>query len=160
MVPSLRRHVARQIMETEPAQRRFRGRVWWNASGAGGDEAGAGGKVQAPRTDCAGRGEADEGLGRGRGEEGGRRVAGGLGVALPCPSAKRSRLVPQVFDDRSYAGSLFVIGRSSSESCEKLANSILSTGLASPALHRLVLRSLARQLFGDCSRVVPSGVIR
>ena len=31
-----------------PAQRRFRGRVRWNTCGAGGDGAGAGGKVQAP----------------------------------------------------------------------------------------------------------------
>ena len=48
LVPSLRRHVARQIKdfkETEPAQRRSRGRVWWNASGAGGDGTGARGKV-------------------------------------------------------------------------------------------------------------------
>ena len=48
LVPSLRRHVARQIKDfqkTEPAQRRFRGRVWWNAIGAG-----AGGNVQAPGT--------------------------------------------------------------------------------------------------------------
>ena len=37
-IPSLR-HVARQIQdfkETEPGQRRFRGRVWWCADGAGG----------------------------------------------------------------------------------------------------------------------------
>ena len=46
LVPSLRRHVARQMKdfrETEPAQRRFRGRVWLNAGGVGGDSAGAGG---------------------------------------------------------------------------------------------------------------------
>ena len=67
----LRRHVARQInhfKETEPAQRRFRGRVWWNAGGAGGDGAVAGGKVSAPGADGAGRGNADKGRGRGRGE--------------------------------------------------------------------------------------------
>ena len=30
-------------------------------------------------------------------------VSGGLGVALPCASAKRSRLLPEVFDDCSSA---------------------------------------------------------
>ena len=38
LVPSMRRHVARQIKEfreTEPAQRRFRGRAWWNSGGSG-----------------------------------------------------------------------------------------------------------------------------
>ena len=30
--------------------------------------------------------------------------SGGLGVALPCASAKRSRLLPEVFDDCSYVG--------------------------------------------------------
>ena len=49
LVPSSRRHDARQIKdfkETEPAQRRFSG--WWNAGGAAGDGAAAEGKVQAP----------------------------------------------------------------------------------------------------------------
>ena len=72
LVPSLRRHVTRQVkdfMETEPAQRRFRGRVWWNAGGAGGDGAACGGKVQAPGTDGAGRGRADKGRGQGHGKE-------------------------------------------------------------------------------------------
>ena len=30
--------------------------------------------------------------------------SGGLGVALPCASAKRSRLFREVFDDCSYVG--------------------------------------------------------
>ena len=40
LAPSIRRHVARHIkdfMETERAQRRFRGRVWCNAAGVGGN---------------------------------------------------------------------------------------------------------------------------
>ena len=112
--------------ETEPAQRRFRGRVWWSACGAGGDGAGAGGKVQAPGTDGAGRGKADKGRGRSRGKARrpvaglsrprqngvslGRNAgslgmeSGGHSVALPCASAKRSCLLPEVFDDYSYAG--------------------------------------------------------
>ena len=36
LVPSLRRHVARQINDFKETERRFRGRVWWYASGAGG----------------------------------------------------------------------------------------------------------------------------
>ena len=39
LLPSLRRLVARhvkELRETEPAQRRFRGRAWWNSGGAGG----------------------------------------------------------------------------------------------------------------------------
>ena len=47
--------------ETEPAQRRLRGRVWCYAGGAGGDGAVAGGKLQAPGADGAGRGKADKG---------------------------------------------------------------------------------------------------
>ena len=50
LVPSLRRHVARQInevRETVPAQRRSRGRVWRYAGGAGGDDAADGCKVHA-----------------------------------------------------------------------------------------------------------------
>ena len=95
----------------------------------------------------------------------------------------------EVFDDCScvsVAGSLLVIGaiiREVNETvfalnfletgcvCEKVVYSILSADLASPALHRLqsvifltsdhqVLSSPARQLFGDCSRVVPSETIR
>ena len=120
------------FMETAPTQRRFRGRVWWTAGGAWVDGAGAGGKVQAPRADGAGRGKADKGRGRGRGKEEGRwrerpatgkmtsllaatldhsggvaaghMNSGGLGVALPCASAKRSRLLPGVSEDRSYVG--------------------------------------------------------
>ena len=62
-------------METEPAQRRFRGRVWWNAGGAGGDGAAAG-KVQTPGTDGAGRVKADKGRGRGRGK--GKKAGGSV----------------------------------------------------------------------------------
>ena len=61
LVPvGLRRHVARQIKEyreTEPSQRRFRGRAWWNFGISGGDGS-AWSKVQALVTDGAGRGEA------------------------------------------------------------------------------------------------------
>ena len=94
-------------METEPAQRRFRGRVWWNAGGAGGEGAACGGEVQAPGTDGAGRGRADKGRGQGHGKERNQVAgmdSGGLGVPLFCASAKRSRLLPEVFDDRSYVG--------------------------------------------------------
>ena len=38
------------------------------------------------------------------GSSGGRMDSGGLGVALPCASAKRSRLFHEVFDDCSSAG--------------------------------------------------------
>ena len=34
----------------------------------------------------------------------GRMDVGDLGVALPCASAKRARLLPEVFDDWSYVG--------------------------------------------------------
>ena len=77
-MPSLRRHVARQIKdltETEPGQRRSRGRVWWNAAGAGDDGSGAGGKVQVPGVDGAGRGKAVQDRGRGRGK--GKKFGGG-----------------------------------------------------------------------------------
>ena len=40
----------RKHVETEPAQRRFRGRVWWNAGGAGGDGAVAGGQSPCSRS--------------------------------------------------------------------------------------------------------------
>ena len=58
-------------------------------------------------------------------------------------------------------------GTVGSESHEKVEYSISSTGLASPALYSIhsvisdhqVLLSLARQHFGDCSRVVPLEVI-
>ena len=56
LVLAPRRHVARQMNEfREPAQRRFRGRVWLYAGGAGGDDAAAGGKVQVPGVDGTGR---------------------------------------------------------------------------------------------------------
>ena len=67
-----------------------------------------------------------------------------LGVALPCASAKRSRLLLEVFDDCS----LFVLEQSSDLVCfeflgdwrlshvNKWVYFILSTGFASPALHR------------------------
>ena len=83
-VLSLRRHLARQMkefMETESAQRRFRGRAWWNAGGAGGDVAAAGGKVQALGGDGAGRGKAEKERGRGRGKG---KQAGGGSVVPPA----------------------------------------------------------------------------
>ena len=83
--------------------------------------------------------------------------SGCLGVALPCASAKSSRLLPVVFDGCSYVGrklsprdgaiireinestfALNFLETSSvglSESCEKVVCSILSTDLASPALN-------------------------
>ena len=127
LAPSLRRHVARQtkdFRETETAQRRFRGRVWLNA-GAGGDGAGAGGKVRplermvldvVKLTRAAVEaGEKKEGWWRERPATGemmsllaaaleylprrcaGLMDSGGLGVALPCASAKRSRFLPGIF---------------------------------------------------------------
>ena len=75
----------KDFKETEPAQRRSRGRVWWNVGGVGGDSAGAGGQVQAPGADGAGRGEA----GKAWGEE--RRPVAGV---VP-PAAKLCPLWPQ-----------------------------------------------------------------
>ena len=46
----------------------------------------------------------DVSLGRNPGVVAGRMNSGGLGVALPCASAERSHLLPQVFGDWSYAG--------------------------------------------------------
>ena len=71
LIPSLRRHVARQIKEfreTEPAQRRFRGSVWWSVGGVGGDGAVVGGKVLVLGADGAGSGKADKERGRGCGK--------------------------------------------------------------------------------------------
>ena len=42
-------------------------------------------------------------LGASSGVAAGLMDFGGLGVALPCASAKRSRLLPEVFDDCSSA---------------------------------------------------------
>ena len=84
-------------------------------------------------------------------------VPGGLGVALPCASAKRSRHLPEVFDDYSYVcrrlslreraiikevkETVFALNfletGSVGCSCEKVGYSILSTDLASPELDRL-----------------------
>ena len=80
--------------------------------------------------------------------------SGGLLVALPCASAKRSRFLPEVFDDCSCVGRklsprdverdrFFAVdfwdscGIRYSESCKKVVYSILSTGLSSPVLHCL-----------------------
>ena len=43
-------------------------------------------------------------LGRSGGVVAGLVDSGGLGVALPCACAKRSRLLPEVFDDCSHVG--------------------------------------------------------
>ena len=89
----------------------------------------------------------------------GRIDSGGLGVALPCASAKRSRVRPEFFDDcssvsrrvslrdraiiREVNETAFALnfletgGTVDSESCEIVGYSILSTDLAPPALHRL-----------------------
>ena len=100
-------------------------------------------------------------MGSSRGVAAGLLVSWGLGAALPCASAKRCRLLPEVFDGCSYVGRRLsprekaiikellnetafafnflvtggVVGRS--ESSEKVEHSILPTGLTSPALHRL-----------------------
>ena len=88
----------------------------------------------------------------------GLSISGGL-VALPCASAKHSRLLPEVFDDCSsvcrrlslreraiirdlseivFALDLLETGSIvGSVSCEKVVFSILFTDLASPALRRL-----------------------
>ena len=96
--------------------------LWcWYADGAGVDSAVTEGKVQA-RASCAGLGQADMGRGNGDGPWRGHPAAGtmtslqaatlgpssgvvadlwvpgGLGVALPCASAKHSCLLPEVFD--------------------------------------------------------------
>ena len=85
--------------------------------------------------------------------------SGGLGVELPCTLAKRSRLLPDVFDDSSYVGrrlsprdraiirevneTVFTLnflktaGIGCSESCEKVEYSILSVDPAPPSLRRL-----------------------
>ena len=84
LVPSLRRHVARKLKvfnETEPAQRRFRGRVWWNAGGAGSDGAGAGGKVQAGCGWCRTWQFRGEGKNDGGGGNNDALLAGSSGVA-------------------------------------------------------------------------------
>ena len=98
-------------------------------------------------------------LGPSTGFAAGLTDCGGPRVALPSASATRSRLFPEVFVDCSYVGrrptprhraitramkeSAFALnfletgGIGLSESCEKVACSILSTDLASPALPRL-----------------------
>ena len=80
-------------------------------------------------------------------------------MALPCASAKRPRLLPEVIDDCWYVGrrlsardvavirefneTVFALifletgGVGRSESSEKVRYSILSTDLAAPAPHRL-----------------------
>ena len=85
--------------------------------------------------------------------------SGGLDVALPCASAKRSRLFPEVFDDCSSVGlrlsprdraiirevneTVFALNMLEtgciglSESCEEVEYSMFSTDLASLAFHRL-----------------------
>ena len=129
---SLRRHVARQIKEfgeIDPAQRRFRGRTWWNSGGSGGDGADAGGKVQAPgatvqgvakltrgvagvvdkeRRPVAGACELTSLLAAALGPSGGFAAflveSGGAGVTQLCASARRSRLLLDVVDDCSCVG--------------------------------------------------------
>ena len=89
----------------------------------------------------------------------GHSVSGGLGVALPCASSRRSRLLLEVLDVCSYVcrrrspreraiirevnETVFALNfletgvTVGSESCEQVEHSILSTDLASPALCRL-----------------------
>ena len=68
--------------------------------------------------------------------------SGGLCVALPCASAKRSRLHLEVYDDCEVNQSVFALnlletgGIGLSESCYKVGYSILSIDLAS-WLHRM-----------------------
>ena len=77
--------------------------------GAGGDSVITSSKVQSS-TSGAGLSQADMGYGSGRGNgkmagggrrSGGSRVvgSGGFGVALPCASAKRSQVFPEVFEE-------------------------------------------------------------
>ena len=98
-------------------------------------------------------------LGPSGGVAAGRMISEGLGLALPCPSAKRSRLLPEVFDDCSYVGRRLYLReraviREVNETVfanisrrrevlvvvshvKKVEYSILSTDLASSALRRL-----------------------
>ena len=92
--------VKSRSQETEPAQRRFRGCVWWNAGGASGDGAAAWSRVQGLGADGAGSGRRRRRgpaagkltflLAATRGPSGGvaagLMVSGGLGVALPSAS--------------------------------------------------------------------------
>ena len=130
VVPSSRRHASRQInafLETELVQRRFQTRVWRNAGCVSSDGAAAGaksvlqqwtmldatmltraaveamGKERRPAADTWSRRRQHDVFG-GRNAGYLRRRWGGLGVALPCASAKRSRLLPDFFDDCSYVG--------------------------------------------------------
>ena len=87
-------------------------------------------------------------------------------MALPCASARRSRLLPAVFDDCSCVGRMLTsrvraIIRKLNETA--FALSFMETGgvgrsepfhLVREPDHQAGL-SPARQLFGDCSRVVP-----
>ena len=83
-MPSLRRHVVRQInefRETDPAQRRFRGRVWY-AGGAGGDDAADRCEVHTPGVDGIGCGKLVKGCAFGC-ETGKKAVGGGV---VPPPA--------------------------------------------------------------------------
>ena len=98
-------------------------------------------------------------LGSSGGATAGLTDSGGLGVAPLCASAKRSRLLPEVFDDCSYGGrrlsprdraiirevneTVFAVNfletgnTVDSESCEKVGYSMLFNDRTSPSLHRL-----------------------
>ena len=119
------------------------------------------GKERRPAAGASRRRQNDVSLGRNAGSLWRRSGVshGGLGVALPCACAKRSRLPPEVFGDCSYFGcrlslrdgaiirelneTAFALnfpktgGIGRSESCEKVEYSILSPDLASPALRCL-----------------------
>ena len=106
-------------------------------------------------------------LGTSGGVAAGRMVSGDLGVALPCASAKRSRLLPEVVDDCSHVGrrlsprgrglirkmngSAFALnfletgGIGLSESCEKVGTPSCAT--ASPVAHN---RTIGKYVLDVC----------
>ena len=121
-------------------------------------------------------------LGPSSGVAAGLVCPGSLGVALPCASAKRSRLLPEVFDERSLAFRAIIRevnetffahltgGVVGSESRERVGYSFclltwrhllfaFSTLLFLTSGHQVVL-SPARQLSTDWSRAVRLEVIR
>ena len=159
---------------TEPAERRFRGRVWWNASGVGGDGAGAGGKVQARGRGRGKRKKAGGGrrpaagkmtsplaatLGSSGGVAAGLKVSGGLGAALPCASGKRSRLLPEVFNDCSCGSqALSSRGKATIREMNESAfalNFLETGGVGRSESSEMVGYSVAATFWVNASRVLP-----
>ena len=210
LVSSLWRHVSRQIIEsgeTEPAQRPSRGGMLKVQAGT---MLLTGANVHARGVDGIGRGKADKGRARGLpsaeawsrrqqndestgpnagfsgGVAVGLRNSGGIDVALFCASAKRSQLLPEVFDDCSLVRRWLsprdrAIIRELNE-CVFADNFVETDGISCSEVtpnrpqtchHQHLTVSFlsfltsdhqaglnpARQFFGDCSRVVPSEVV-